>query len=389
MRRASALLVVASTLVTLYAVEALISVAPSSWIDKLGTTLRKGPSVIAETYRMRRRGIEAYPYLQPDTFVDSTTAGLTLSDGATVIPLSGIPNTLTILCNESGTTIGYRSDSLGFRNPQNVWTPLHIDAALIGDSFVHGFCRSESETIGGVLRSRGIRAGNAGLTGAGPLAELGVLREFVGASRPRDVYWLFYEGNDLIDLVSERQTILSRYLDTHFSQQLRARLPIVEQVEKRYADSLIQRYEPPSTGARARGFLTLRNLRTATGLYRGVKQPGLRDESRELALLKEVLASADSDVKSWGGTLHLVYLPERRRFDRRSRAVAGENHRPADVEKEVLSIARDLNIGVLNAATAFAREGDPSSLWNARRYHYNARGYSIVAGLIADDLRSR
>ena len=258
---------------------------------------------------MRRRGIEAYPYLQPDTFVDSTTAGLTLSDGATVIPLSGIPNTLTILCNESGTTIGYRSDSLGFRNPQNVWTPLHIDAALIGDSFVHGFCRSESETIGGVLRSRGIRAGNAGLTGAGPLAELGVLREFVGASRPRDVYWLFYEGNDLIDLVSERQTILSRYLDTHFSQQLRARLPIVEQVEKRYADSLIQRYEPPSTGARARGFLTLRNLRTATGLYRGVKQPGLRDESRELALLKEVLASADSDVKSGGGTLHLVYLP--------------------------------------------------------------------------------
>lgn len=389
MRRASAVLVVASTLVTLYAVEALISVAPSSWIDKLGTTLRKGPSVIAETYRLRKRGIEAYPYLQPDTFVDSTTTGLVLDDGATVIPLSGMTNTLTILCNESGTTLGYRSDSLGFRNPENVWAPLHIDAALIGDSFVHGFCRTESETIAGVLRSRGIRAANAGLTGAGPLAELGVLREFVEESRPRDVYWLFYEGNDLIDLVSERETILARYLDSHFSQQLRARTPMVEQAEKRYADSLLQRYEPPSIGSRARGFLTLRNLRMATGLYRGVKQPALRDESRELALLKEILASADSEVKSWGGKLHLVYLPERRRFDTRSRAVTGENHRPADVEKELLSIARDLKIEVLNAATAFSRDGEPSSLWNARRYHYNARGYSIVAGLIADDLRSR
>src|SRR4029079_10720005 len=206
----------------LYALEALISVAPSQLIDKLGTTLRKGPTGIAETYRMRMRNIEAFPHLQPDTFIDSATKGLQLNDTATVIPLSGIPNALTVLCNESGTTIGYRSDELGFRNPRDTWDPNHLDAAVIGDSFAHGFCRTESETITGMLRSDGIRAANGGLTGAGPLAELGVIREYVSAARPRDIYWLFYEGNDLIDLVSERETTLSRYLDPNFSQQLRA-----------------------------------------------------------------------------------------------------------------------------------------------------------------------
>lgn len=389
MKRASAGLVVGSALVSLYALEALIALAPSGWLDKLGTTLRKGPSVIAETYRMRRRNVEAYPYLQPDTFVDSVTAGLRLADGTTVIPLSGIPNTLTVLCNESGITIGYRSDPLGFRNPQHIWDPMHLDAVVLGDSFAHGFCRPQPETITGVLSSRGIRTANAGLTGAGPLAELGVLREFISSSRPRDVYWLFYEGNDLVDLVSERVTALSKYLDPQFSQQLRARSTMIGESEKHYADSVMRRYQLPSFSARVRGFATLRNLRTATGLYRGVKQANLRDESREIALLREVLMRANNDIKSWGGKLHLVYLPERRRFDTRSRAVIGENHHPADVEKQVVVIARDLDIPVLNAAAAFARQADPSSLWNARRYHYNARGYAIVAGLIADDLRTR
>jgi hypothetical protein len=122
------------------------------------------------------------------------------------------------------------------------------------------------------------------------------------------------------------------------------------------------------------------------GLYRGVRQPAIRDESAEVALLRQVLARANGEVTAWGGQLHLVYLPERRRFDTRTRPVTGENHSPAQVEREVLKIAQELNIPVLNAADAFARQAQPRSLWNARRYHYNAEGYRIVAGLIMREL---
>ena len=380
-KRVSFAISVVAALIALYAVELLFTVASPAWIDKLGTTLRKGPSVIAETYQLRKRDIRAYPYLQPDTFTDSTFPGLKI-DTASVIPLSGIPSELTVLCNEADTTIAYRSDSFGFRNPPRAWDGGEPDIALVGDSFAHGFCRRESDTVAGLLRLRGWRVTNSGLTGAGPLAELGVVSEYLAPVKPRRVFWLFYEGNDLIDIVSERNTNLIGYLDQSFSQQLILRSQAIAGRERKFADSLLREYEPPGFSARASDFLLMRKLRTATGLYRGARQPAMRDESREIQVLRQVLIQAQTRVAGWGGTLYLVYLPERRRFDTRTRAVTGENHDPRVVEKAVTDIAQQLNIPVLNAAEAFEAQPDPAAMWNARRYHYNREGYRMVADLI-------
>ena len=94
-------------------------------------------------------------------------------------------------------------------------------------------------------------------------------------------------------------------------------------------------------------------------------------------------------MSAWGGSLHLVYLPERRRFNKFTRAVTGENHDPILVEKRVTQIAATLDIPFIDVAAAFAAQRDPQTLWNARRYHYNARGYSIVANAILGDLAVR
>lgn len=386
-RAGAAAIAVASTLITLYAIELFLTLGNPRWIDQLGTTLRKGPSVIAETSRMRARGIAAYPFLQSDTFADSTgKSTLTIAGDTAISPLAGLAADLTILCNESGTTIGYRSDSLGFRNPADAWGRVHPAAALVGDSFAHGFCRPERETIAGMLRADGVVLVNAGVTGAGPLAELGILREYMSRVQPRVVYWLFYEGNDLIDLTSERKTSLNRYLQSDYSQHLVERKQTVDEAMRRFADSVIAAYRPPGMLRRVEAFLLLRQLRTATGLYRGVKLPKARDESGELSLLRGVLERADADVKAWGGRLRIVYLPERRRFNRRTAAVVGENHDPYKVQREVTRISADLGIPVLDAAAAFAAEEHPEQLWNARRYHYNAKGYAIVAKMIIADL---
>jgi hypothetical protein len=375
-----------ATLSALYALEAVLTFASPRWIDRLGTTLRRGPSVVSETWRVRAAGLDAYPFLQPDTYVDSLNRGIHVG-GEETIPLSGIANELTILCNESGTTIGYRSDSLGFRNPSDAWAGLQPDAALIGDSFTHGFCRPESETIAARLRLSGKRVINVGLTGAGPLAELGILREFVSRVRPRNVYWLFYEGNDLIDIASERYTLVFKYLRPGFSQRLFDRRLVVDTAIHRFSDSLVAAYRPPSQREKTVSFLLLRKLRTATGLYR---QPdiGSSDEREETAILEAILSDASQEVKAWGGQLHLVYLPERRRFNRRTPAVVGENHDPRVVEQRVRRIALRQEIPMIDVAALFASQPQPASLWNARRYHYNARGYAIVADAIRTDLDS-
>ena len=372
----------------LYLLEAVLTFANPQWIDKLGTTLRAGPRVIDETMRIRASNGNVYPFLQPDTYTDSSGHAKLIVGDSAIIPLSGQANTLTILCNESGTTIGYRSDSLGFRNPADIWEPIHPDVALIGDSFTHGFCRPEQETIAAQLRGASVRTLNLGLTGAGPLAELGILREYLPTVKPKRVYWLFYEGNDLVDIMSERETLLFRYLTPDFTQHLLERHRAVDSAIVRFADSLLTAYRAPTSAEKVKSFILLRKVRTATGLYT-IPRFDQGDEKRETALFESILSRARADVESWGGELRLVYLPERRRFNKNTAPVVGERHDPIVVQQRISRIAYRQSVPIIDVASVFAAQKDPTSLWNARRYHYNAAGYALVAKAILDDLRTR
>ncbi|MEO8192461.1 MAG: SGNH/GDSL hydrolase family protein [Gemmatimonadales bacterium] len=381
----AAVISIGAALAALYGLEALFTIASPAWIDKLGTTLRRGPNVLDETRRMRAAGISAYPYLQPDTFTDSALVRLRIAGDTLVAPLAGIPSELTILCTERGPTVGYRSDSLGFRNPAWAWAP-EPDIALIGDSFAQGFCVSESESVAGGLRSAGWRTVTTGLAGAGPITELGIVREYLRPLEPRLVLWMFYEGNDLIDIWSEKKTLLARYLDPSFSQNLAARAPLLREAMKTFADSAIRAHPAPGFADHLRAFVTLRRLRTATGLNRQPTLTKSADEKGDLETMREVLSQAQSDVASWGGELRLVYLPERRRFNAHTAPIAGENHDPRAVHRDITAIASALGIPVIDVATAFAREDSPSTLWNSRRLHYNARGYKAVTEAIVSSL---
>ena len=54
-----------------------------------------------------------------------------------IFPLSGISNSKTIHCNESGFYSIYQSDRYGFNNPDEEWDNSEIEYLLIGDSFTN------------------------------------------------------------------------------------------------------------------------------------------------------------------------------------------------------------------------------------------------------------
>ena len=70
-----------------------------------------------------------------------------------LIPLAGISNKFTISCNELGFWTYYQSDRFGFKNADEIWNKLYFDFVLIGDSFVHGSCVHEKDTIATTLSS--------------------------------------------------------------------------------------------------------------------------------------------------------------------------------------------------------------------------------------------
>ena len=69
-----------------------------------------------------------------------------------IIPLSGISNIKTILCNENGEYSMYKSDRYGFNNNDLEWDKNQIEYLLIGDSYTHGACVKREENIGGQLK---------------------------------------------------------------------------------------------------------------------------------------------------------------------------------------------------------------------------------------------
>ena len=71
-----------------------------------------------------------------------------------LLPLSGLSNIKSILCNENGYYSSYLSDRYGFNNPDDVWDLEVIDYLIIGDSFIHGQAVNRPNDISSVLRKK-------------------------------------------------------------------------------------------------------------------------------------------------------------------------------------------------------------------------------------------
>ena len=143
----------------------------------------------------------------------------------TIFSLSGISNSETIYCNESGFYSFYQSDRYGFNNPDVEWNNKEIEYLLVGDSFAHGACVNRPNDISSVLRILSNKSVlNLGQGGNAPLIEYASLREYLKPN-VKKVLWLYFEGNDIDNLAHELSNdILINYLNNiNFTQNLKLR----------------------------------------------------------------------------------------------------------------------------------------------------------------------
>lgn len=99
-------------------------------------------------------------------------------------------------------------DGSGFRNSRDLTS---ADIEVIGDSFVEGMTVSDDQLLTSRLKAlSGKTVANLGQPGYGPQQELIVLKRYGLRLRPRQVVWMFYEGNDLDDVQHYDQFIHSK-----------------------------------------------------------------------------------------------------------------------------------------------------------------------------------
>jgi hypothetical protein len=159
---------------------------------------------------LRGQGIPAVAVSGVDAWLQSPP----LIDDRPLVPLAGVPHATTVLCNETGRYVTYESDRFGFNAPDEQWN-AHVSVALVGDSFVEGWCVPRDDSFGGLIRREIPTTLNVGFASLGPLSELGTIREYVASHRPAHVFWFFYTGNDLVtDLPLELESpVLRRYVE--------------------------------------------------------------------------------------------------------------------------------------------------------------------------------
>jgi len=336
---------------------------------------------------LRKQGIDAVPAVLPRVLLeqqpDGSQRSLISINGAEVLPLSGISNKVTVLCNETGAYTIYESDEHGFHNPKGVWDAGRVDVAALGDSFTQGACVPSDENFVALIRQRYPSTLNLGISGSGPLLMLATLHEYAAYFKPKVVLWFYCEGNDLTELNQEaRAPLLMHYLTGSFQQDLFNQQVNIDNALRHYVESYIDirlrelmEVERRESKIRWMGSLgatiKLTNLRSRLGLIYGQSSEKKKKEV-QIDLLRDTLLQAKTSISAWDGRLYFVYLPSWERYGKPE--LANENR------DSVLALVKTLGLPVIDLHSAFQAQSDPLAFFPFRKPgHYTVEGNRLVA----------
>jgi len=173
-------------------------------LSKKGMTFDKR-KILEVVKDKRLQGKDIYPHVVPREF---------LKQNKETIPLTSLPNTLFVSCNEFGEWKNIQTDELGLNNKKFLNS---FDILLMGDSFAEGSCvNQEDEPANLFEKNHKLKTYNIGISGNGPLMSLALAHELKSITDFEYIVWFIFD-NDFYDLSLEKNSnYLINYLDTNF-----------------------------------------------------------------------------------------------------------------------------------------------------------------------------
>ena len=310
-----------------------------------------------------------------------------------IIPFRGPINSLTVSCAEDLQYKLIKNDKYGFKN-NNIIYEKKIKNFLLGDSYAEGLCENNKNDIAGHLNEKKNYTINFGVTGTGPLISLAILREFGNYFKPKNVIYLYFEGNDLDELNYEKEdATLTNYLNDNFNQDylnkyddIKSFLIKAEQeTEKIIYSNAKNTFLPNKKNkldilkAHLKDILEINNLRNIFK-YKIFKK---QEEFYDLNLLYKTVEKMNSDTKKWNGNYTFVYVPTWSRYFTKYTKYDAK----IDLKKEIIKTLNSKNIKVLDLTNYFDK------IDNIEQYyplgflgHYNSKGYKKIAEIIEKSL---
>jgi len=290
---------------------------------------------------------------------------------------AGISKKKTVHCNENGYFSVYQSDRYGFNNPNEEWDK-NIEFFLVGDSFTHGYCVNELDTISGNLRrilnsKNGVL--NLGRGGSASLVEYATLREYLPITNTKRVLWLYFE-NDLEGLKNElnNKILMNYYLDKNFTQNLIKKQDELDIILQNLFIKLENQKKDQGKHFDYLKFFKLYTLREMT-IHRIMSKKSYSNENFEIDEFEKIMSLSKELVKNNKAELYFIYLPMYYRYSQNLNRKDFMNY------DKVIEIIKNLNIPIIDIKKeVFDKHEDPLSLFPFRAEgHYNELGYKLIA----------
>ena len=241
--------------------------------------------------------------------------------------------------------------------------------------------QSGQEIAGQIRNITGDSAISLGIGGNGPLAEYAVLVEYGMAMAPAKVLWIYFEGNDLLDLQREKSnSLLMQYLEEGHSQNLINRQEEIDSWLEEYIVSEKAKHQKTNNAPNKTAWVRLAAIRNLIGFD--------ADDDIDDPLFYQTLTKAKKIVEEWGGKLYFVYLPRYERYNEKSMAVSHARYKK---RSEIIGLVEGLSIPVIDIhQEVFADHTDPLKLFPFRLPgHYNAEGYAEVSKAIVRNIKQK
>lgn len=322
-----------------------------------------------------------------------------------VAPLGPQPNSYVYYCNEGNGLLMYRTDRFGFRNNDSIWDE-QVGTFVIGDSFVHGACVPDSsETITGYL-SEELSVANLGTSSNGPIHYAAIAKTFIPKFKPKVVIMIFYPNDNVESRADNEDSIyFSHYWErpsnSYFARK-NGRIGLSENLIQYYIEAvqLLKKSvlngmtkNQGDTKKPSHYDLSPGRVRQIAERYvpffggldkNNLKLSVLRDrifsgrQERELNFSSKLAIDTLSKICVTSECTPLIaYIPNSQLWRPDARA--------AWFAKKLHEYALKRGISFINTTSALRRYDD-SEVYAVKGPHLSAKGYKVVAELLADEL---
>ena len=319
-------------------------------------------------------------------FVDKS-----LSSG--ILPLSGLSNKRTLHCNESGEYVYYDSDRYGFNNPDIEWDNSNKKGSylLLGDSFTHGACVNEDQTVASRIRhySNGKTAISLGNGGSGLLLMLATLKEYGKLANPKYTLIMYFEeGNSRLRHENNNKFLKQYLVERNFTQNLPNRQRERDVYIQSFIDTSLEKERVEEIGKDSI-LKTLLKIIKLFHVRKLISMDSLLVSDGRRVLVDDSFASIIVETKRYAESisndniLYFVYMPEYSRYIDKD-----IDHDLFRNKKKIISIIKSLGIPVIDIHhEVFEKHPEPLALFPFKRGgHYNAEGYKLVADTIVKEV---